>query len=102
MWEQRLRQVCVLQAKQEQLDKQKQVLGEHQQVLDAFLQHHPSISVTKYVEELSALDKSTADTQEKWVGKEYNFIAKCQYNCTMDLFCGAKYTHHTFTPIMEH
>ena len=32
---------------------------------------------------------------------QYNFIAKCQYNCT-GMFCGAKYTHHTLTPIIKH
>ena len=32
---------------------------------------------------------------------QYNFFAKCQYNCT-GMFCGAKYTHHTFTPIIKH
>ena len=32
---------------------------------------------------------------------QYNLIAKCQYNCT-GMFCGAKYTHHTFTPIIKH
>ena len=30
---------------------------------------------------------------------QYNFIDKCQYSCT-GMFCGAKYTHHTFTPII--
>ena len=29
--------------------------------------------------------------------QQYNFIAKCQHNCT-GMFCGAKYTHPTFTP----
>ena len=31
---------------------------------------------------------------------QYNFIAKCQYNCT-GMFCGAKYTHYSFTPIIK-
>ena len=31
---------------------------------------------------------------------QYNFITKCQYNCT-GMFCGAKYTHYTFTPIIK-
>ena len=57
--------VRVVQTKREQLDKQQQVLGEHQQVVDAFLHHHPSINVSKYLDELRALHKSTADTQEK-------------------------------------
>ena len=29
-----------------------------------------------------------------------NFIAKCQYICTRNV-CGAKYTHHTFTPFIK-
>ena len=32
---------------------------------------------------------------------QYNFIAKCQYTARGMLF-GAKYTHHTFTPIIKH
>ena len=30
-----------------------------------------------------------------------NSIAKCQYNCTKNVF-GAKYCDHTFTPIIKH
>ena len=34
---------------------------------------------------------------------QYNFIAKCQYtDCTRGMFCGAKYTHDTFTLIIKH
>ena len=33
---------------------------------------------------------------------QYNFIAKCQYNDARGLFCGAKFTHHTSTPIIKH
>ena len=56
--------------------------------------------------------------EETWVGCEgggdifschgdntiqYNFIAKCQYtDCTRGMFCGAKYTHDTFTLIIKH
>ena len=54
-----------MQVKHEQLDKQKQVLGEHQQVIDSLLHHHPSVNVTKYIDELKVLDKSTTDVQEK-------------------------------------
>ena len=50
----------------------------------------------------------------------HNFIAKCRYICTrnvlqyyttllpgvgtsaLGMFCGAKYTHHTFTPVIKH
>ena len=58
--------MCV-QTKQDQLEKQKQVLEEHKQVIGFFLQHHPSVNVSKYVEKLQALEKSTADMQHKWV-----------------------------------
>ena len=32
---------------------------------------------------------------------QYNFIAKCQYT-VRGMFCGAKYTHQSFTPIIKH
>ena len=32
----------------------------------------------------------------------YDFIAKCQYNCTRNIICGAKCTCHTFTPVIKH
>ena len=31
---------------------------------------------------------------------QYNFIAKC--TIALGMFCGAKYTHHTFMPIIKH
>jgi hypothetical protein len=34
-------------------------------VLDAFLQHHPAINVSKYVEELKSLDAATTQSQQK-------------------------------------
>ena len=33
---------------------------------------------------------------------QYNFIAKCQYNCSRNVFFGAKYTHDIFTLIIKH
>ena len=36
---------------------------------------------------------------------QYTFIAKCQYTdntlIARGMFCGAKYTHHAFTPIIK-
>ncbi|KAK7104938.1 hypothetical protein V1264_019575 [Littorina saxatilis] len=57
--------INTLRVKGDQLDKQRQVIGEHRRVIDSFVQHHPAINVAKFLEELTTLDKATTDTQQK-------------------------------------
>ncbi|KAL8613804.1 hypothetical protein ACOMHN_029661 [Nucella lapillus] len=59
------------------------VVEEHRQVIDIFLHHHPALNVTKYRQELHALDQATVHTQgrvkDQLQSLEANFNVWCEY-----------------------
>ncbi|XP_076464903.1 uncharacterized protein LOC143296731 [Babylonia areolata] len=75
--------ISSLRVKEEELEKQRQVIGEHRQVIESFVQHHPSVKVSRYQEELQSLDSATQDCQHRVSGQlqslQTNFTVWCEY-----------------------